>query len=112
MYAEVWSDPVVLQKLKTDFVVTALYTDDRTKLPESDWVVSTIDGRVKKTIGKKFNDLQISKFGTNALPLYAIVDADGNVLTSEPYYTYSSDIDDFLAFLEDGMKKYEDPNLD
>jgi thiol:disulfide interchange protein DsbD len=111
MYAEVWSDPVVLQKLKTKFIVTALYTDDRTKLPENEWVVSTIDGRVKNTIGKKFNDLQISKFGTNALPLYAIVDAEGNILTSEKYYTYSSNVEDFLSFLKDGIDNFEDRNL-
>lgn len=111
MYAEVWSDPVILEKLKTEFVVTALYTDDRTKLPEDEWVVSTIDGRVKKTMGKKFNDLQISKFGTNALPLYAIVDAEGNVLTSEKYYTYSSSVEDFLAFLEDGINNFEKRNI-
>lgn len=106
MYAKVWSDPVVLQKLKTEFIVTALYTDDRTKLPEADWVVSTVDGRIKNTIGKKFNDLQISKFGTNALPLYAIVDTEGNVITSEDYYTYSPDIENFIAFLEDGINNF------
>lgn len=111
MYAEVWSDPVVLEKLKTEFVVAALYTDDRTKLPEDEWVVSTIDGRVKKTMGKKFNDLQISKFGTNALPLYAIVDAEGNILTSEKYYTYSSSVEDFLAFLVDGMNNFGKSNI-
>ena len=112
MYAEVWSDPAVLQKLKTEFVVAALYTDDRTKLPEGDWVVSTIDGKVKKTIGKKFNDLQISKFGTNALPLYAIVDAEGNILTSEDYYTYSSNVENFLDFLKDGINNFKDRNID
>jgi thiol:disulfide interchange protein len=108
MYAEVWSDPLVLHKLKTEFVVAALYTDDRTILPETDWVVSSIDGRVKKTIGKKFNDLQISKFGTNALPLYAIIDAEGNILTSEDYYTYSSNVENFLDFLENGINNFED----
>ncbi len=106
MYAEVWSDPVVLQKLKTEFIVAALYTDDRTKLAKEDWVVSTIDGREKNTLGKKFNDLQISKFGTNALPLYAIVDAEGNILTTEKYYTYSSNVENFLAFLEDGLRNF------
>ena len=112
MYAEVWSDPLVLHKLKTDFIVTALYTDDRTKLPETDWVVSAIDGRVKNTIGKKFNDLQISKFGTNALPLYAIVDAEGNVLTSDKYYTYSSDVEKFLSFLENGIHNFNARNFE
>jgi thiol:disulfide interchange protein DsbD len=104
MYAEVWSDTKVLNKLKTEFIVAALYTDDRTKLPEDEWIISTIDGKVKNTIGKKFNDLQITKFNSNALPLYAIVDAQGKILTLEKYYTYSPDIEGFLKFLEEGIK--------
>jgi len=106
MYAEVWSDSKVLAKLRNDFVIAVLYTDDRTKMPESDWVTSDLDGKVKKTIGKKFNDLQISKFGTNALPLYAIVDPDGKILTSEKYYTYSPDVDAFILFLDEGIRNF------
>ena len=106
MYAEVWSDSRVLGSLQNDFVIAVLYTDDRTKLPESDWVTSSLDGKVKKTVGKKFNDLQISKFGSNALPLYAIVDPNGEILTSAKYYTYSSDIDGFLQFLEEGKYNF------
>jgi len=34
MYEQVWSDPKVLEILKNDFVIVALYTDDRTKLSE------------------------------------------------------------------------------
>jgi len=57
-------------------------------------------------MGKKFNDLQITKFGSNALPLYAIVDPNGNILTSEDYYTYSSDINAFILFLEEGKNNF------
>jgi len=103
MYAEVWSDPRVLEKLRNDFVIAVLYTDDRTKLAEEDWVTSKVDGKVKNTVGKKFNDLQIEKFGSNALPLYAIVDAQGNIATDVSSYAYSSDVDAFLDFLEDGL---------
>ena len=108
MYAEVWSDPRVLNKLRNDFVIAVLYTDDRTKLPEIEWVTSTIDKKVKNTIGKKFNDLQVTMFGSNALPLYAIVDARGNILTSEEYYTYSSNVEEFLEFLDSALDKKAD----
>ena len=37
-------------------------------LPENEWITSTLDGKVKKTIGKLNEDLEISKFKTNALP--------------------------------------------
>ena len=108
MYAEVWSDPRVLNKLKNNFIIAVLYTDDRTKLPENEWFTSSVDGKVKNTIGKKFNDLQVAKFRSNALPLYAIVDAQGNVLTSEEYYTYSPNIEAFLKFLDDALNKKTD----
>ena len=33
--AKVWSDPEVLKRLQNDYVIIALYTDDRTRLPEN-----------------------------------------------------------------------------
>src|SRR5574344_2966636 len=38
MESRVWSDPTVLCMLKNDFVIVALYTDDKSKLDEKDWV--------------------------------------------------------------------------
>lgn len=56
MEARVWSDPKVLQRLRNDFVIIALYVDDKTPIPENEWVISSYDGKVKKTIGKKYAD--------------------------------------------------------
>lgn len=100
MYAEVWSDPRVLNILREKFIVVALYTDDKTKLPESKWITSTIDGKVKNSIGKLNQDIQISRFNSNALPLYAIVDGNGNDL-SPSYYTYNPSVENFIKWLED-----------
>ena len=80
MDARVWSDPGVQQRLRDNFVLVALYVDDRTKLPENEIFVSKVDGKEKKTIGKKNEDIEISMFNTNTLPLYAIVDPDGKPL--------------------------------
>jgi thiol:disulfide interchange protein len=103
MYSEIWSDPRVLQMLRNEFIIVALYTDDRTKLPEEEWITSTSDNKVKSTIGKKNQDLEITRFRSNALPLYAIVDANGNDLT-KTYYTYDPDVDKFLTWLEMGTR--------
>jgi thiol:disulfide interchange protein DsbD len=105
MEANVWSDPAVLEKLRNDFIIVALYTDDRTKLPENEWYTSDNDGKVKKTIGRVNEDYQISKFGTNAIPLYAVVDHEGNLLT-EDHYGYDPDISEFLNYLEEGKNKF------
>jgi thiol:disulfide interchange protein len=103
MYSEVWSDPRVLKKLQDEFIVVALYTDDKTRLPENEWITSSVDGRVKNTIGKKNQDFQISRFNSNALPLYAIVDGNGNDLTKE-YYTYDPGVEKFLQWLTNGSR--------
>jgi thiol:disulfide interchange protein len=103
MYAEVWSDPRVLQLLKDKFIIVALYTDDRTKLPETEWITSKVDGKVKNSMGKKNQDFQITRFNSNALPLYTIVDADGKDLTSS-YYTYDPSVEKFIKWLDGGIR--------
>jgi len=97
MEASVWSDPEVLNTLRNDFVIVALYTDDRTKLPESEWFTSEVDGREKKTIGQQNIDFEITRFRTNTIPLYVIMDADGNVL-GEPRGT-DLDVQSYLGWL-------------
>ncbi|MGE5428689.1 MAG: cytochrome c biogenesis protein CcdA, partial [Methylococcaceae bacterium] len=74
MEANVWSDTRVLERLRNNFVVIALYVDDKTTLPQSEWVTSTYDGKVKKTLGKKYADFQISRYGVNAQPYYVLLD--------------------------------------
>lgn len=106
MEANVWSDPKVLKRLREDFIVVALYVDDKTKIPEDEWVTSTYDGKVKKTIGKKYADLQITKFGVNAQPFYVLMGHDGEVL-AQPR-AYDLDVNAFVDFLETGIKNFRE----
>ena len=98
MEAAVWSDPQVLRVLREDYVIVALYTDDRTKLPESEWYTSEVDGKVKKTIGQQNIDFEIANFRTNTIPLYVIMDADGNVV-GEPKGT-DLNVASYLSWLK------------
>ncbi len=102
MYAGVWSDPRVLQLLREQFIIVALYTDDKTKLPENEWL-TTEDGKVKNTMGRKNQEIQRTRFNSNALPLYALVDGNGKNLTAD-YFTYSTDVEKFLAWLRKGIQ--------
>ncbi len=104
MEAKVWSDPRVLERLRDDFVIIGLYVDDRTKLPENEWVTSKVDGKVKKTIGKVNADLQVEMFQMNSQPYYAIVDQDGNSLVKP--MGHDLDISTFIEFLDAGKKAY------
>ena len=104
MEAKVWSDPEVLRRLRENFVIIALYVDDRTQVPENEWITSAIDGKVKKTIGKINEDLEISKFKTNALPLYVITDHEGNPLNT-PMPT-NLNIDEYKDWLDEGVTMF------
>ena len=107
MEANVWSDPKVLQILRNNYVLVAMYVDDkRIVLPEDEWYTSTYDGKVKKTLGAQNFDFQKSKFNVNAQPYYVLMGLDGNVL-AQPR-AYNLDIDAFVAFLEAGIQNFKD----
>jgi thiol:disulfide interchange protein len=106
MEAVVWSDPQVLNRLKNDFVVVALYVDDKTELPETEWYTSKVDNKVKKTIGKQNADLQIANLNNNAQPFYILLGDDERVLAWPKAYDKS--IPGFVDFLESGKKKYKE----
>ena len=106
MEATVWSDPRVLQRLRNDYVIIALYVDDKTTLPESEWITSAYDGKVKKTIGKKYADFQISRFGVNAQPYYVLLDHNGHLLVDPKAYDLNPD--HFVQFLDEGLKKFRE----
>lgn len=105
MEANVWSDPRVLKKLRENFIITALYVDDKTELPKDEWITSKIDGKIKTSIGKKFADFQISRFNVNAQPYYVLLDTSGNLLTQPR--AYDLDIDGFIQFLDEGLKNFK-----
>jgi len=102
MEAAVWSDPEVLNTLRNDYVIVALYTDDRTKLPEAEWYTSEVDGKVKKTIGQQNIDYEIDMFQTNTIPLYVKMDAEGNVIGT-PKGT-DLDVQSYLGWLKETGK--------
>ncbi|MFA8436769.1 MAG: cytochrome c biogenesis protein CcdA [Marinifilaceae bacterium] len=104
MEANVWSDPQVLKRLQEDYVVIAMYVDDKTTLPEEEWIVSTYDGKTKKTLGKKNADFQISRYNVNAQPYYCLLDVNGNDL-SQPR-AYDLDVNKFVEFLDKGKSNF------
>jgi thiol:disulfide interchange protein len=104
MEARVWSDPQVLRRLQEEYVVVALYVDDKKELPESEWYTSSYDKKVKKTIGKQNADLQITAFNNNAQPYYVLMDPSGRLLTEPVSYTLN--VQEFVNFLDRGLKEF------
>lgn len=100
----VWSQPEVLKRLQDDFVVVALYVDDKTELPETEWYVSKYDGEEKRSIGDQNADLQIVKFNNNAQPYYCLITPNGELL-HEPV-AFNTDVAAFVKFLDTAKAKY------
>lgn len=103
MEARVWADPTVLSILRNDYVVVALYTDDKKQLPESEWV-TTDNGKVLKSLGKINAHYALKRFGVNAQPYYVLQGDNGEILTAPR--GYDLDVDGFVRFLNDGLEAY------
>ena len=103
MEANVWSDPNVQKLLRDNYVIIALYVDDKKQLPESEWV-TTADGKVRKTLGKINASFQIERFGINAQPYYVLLDNTGKPLVTPR--SYDLNVNGFINFLESGLKAY------
>ena len=103
MEANVWSNPDVLEILRNDVIIATLYIDDRTELPENEQVVSTIDGKVKNTLGRKLRDYQVSRYNVASQPFYVLVDANEQSLTTP---VAECSVEAFLTFLKSGIESY------
>ena len=104
MEARVWSDPTVQQILRDEYVIVALYTDDKMTLPESDWVTAE-NGKVLKSLGKVNANYALTRFGVNAQPYYVLQGKDGKILTEPRGYDLS--VDGFVKFLRQGVEEYK-----
>ncbi|RZL46004.1 MAG: DUF255 domain-containing protein [Pedobacter sp.] len=105
MEARVWSDKRVLKKLKEDYIVVSLYTDDKTSLPEEEQFYSQILKTQVNTIGKKFQHLQAERFGTIAQPYYVLLDTEEKELVSPPIGV-EFNIDAYLGYLDKGLSEF------
>ncbi len=107
MEANVWSDKEVLKRLREDYVMLALYTDDRHELPKSEWYEAEQAGKKIqiRTIGDLYADYQIQKFQINAQPYYCLIDSNENLLV--PPKDYDLKVANFVAFLDEGKKAFQ-----
>lgn len=103
MEARVWSDPEVLAILRNDYVIVALYSDDKKVLPENEWV-TTESGKVLKSLGKINSRYALTTYGVNAQPYYVLQGRGGKMLV--PPRGYDLSVPGFVAFLRSGLEAY------
>ena len=101
MEQRVWSDPVALAILRNDFVICALYVDDKYKLAEEDWVTDASNGKVYKDLGRVNSYIARERFNVNAQPNYVLLSPEGEILV--PTHSYDLSVDNFIKFLKSGI---------
>ena len=101
MESRVWSDPQVLDILRNEYVIVALYTDDKTRLGKDEWV-ETENGDILKDLGRVNSYIARTRFGVNAQPNYVLLSPDGELLA--PVRGYDLSIPGFIEFLESGLE--------
>ena len=104
MESRVWSDPTVYSMLSNDYVIVALYSDDKQKLDKEDWVTDAETGKVYKDLGRANSYLARTLWNVNAQPNYVLLSPDGDVLV--PVRGYDLSIEGFIAFLQSGLDAY------
>ncbi len=104
MESRVWSDPQVLSMLKNDFIIVALYSDDKQKLPKDKYVTDAETGKVYKDLGRANSYIARTKWNVNAQPNYVLLSPEGEMLV--PVRGYDLSIPGFVAFLQSGLDAY------
>ena len=103
MENRVWSDREVFTMLRDEFILVALFTDDKSALKEEDWV-TTDTGKVLKELGAANAYTALQRFGVNGKPNYVILDEEGTPLS--PVRGYDLSVSGFVAFLRQGLDAY------
>ena len=103
--AKVWRDPDIRKKFSEEFVMTALYVDDKTieLLPEDR--IKDDNGKDITMLGKKNMYISQKLYKENSQPCYFIIDEDGSVLAGPTYYEL--DAKKYMEFLNRGIKAYQ-----
>ena len=109
MESRVWSDPTVYGMLQNDFVIVALYSDDKQKLDKEDWVTDAETGKVYKDLGRANSYTARTLWNVNAQPNYVLLSPDGEMLV--PVRGYDLSIEGFVNFLQSGLDAYKAPAL-
>jgi thiol:disulfide interchange protein DsbD len=102
MEARVWSDERVMKLLEKDYIICALYVDDKTKLSKEDYYVSQ-NGITLKELGTKNLTIATERWGAAQQPAYVLLTPDGEEMLASSPLGYETDIDAFVNYLKQGL---------
>ncbi|MEL6654480.1 MAG: thioredoxin family protein, partial [Bacteroidota bacterium] len=100
-----WVDPSVMQMITQEYILISLYTDDRTKLPES---YIREDGSKVRSVGDKWIGYQIDNYKSNAQPYYALLDHDlQNLVAPKGFANPPVNIPEYEEFFRTGLEAFK-----
>lgn len=107
MEEQVWTQPEVSTLINNKFILVSLYVDDRKKLPPQErFTYKFADGKEKEIVkeGDKWATFQSENFGQVTQPLYAVLNADGKLMTYPIGYT--PNVKKYVDWLNCGLKAF------
>lgn len=99
--SKIWLDPSIKPLLQDSLIIVSLYVDDRTPLPLREQKYSKALQAKMTTVGMKWSDYEITHYNQITQPLYVLIDADGNDISSPK--GYESDVNLYKQFLTKGI---------
>ena len=102
----VWEDRRVRNKFAEEFVVVALYVDDKNIQLAPEDQIKDQDGDPIVDLGGKNMFIQNTIYKENSQPCYFIVGPEGEVLNGPIYYELN--VEKYLEFLDAGVKAYQE----
>ena len=108
MEEKVWTNTVVDDLMRNEFVVVSLYVDERRSLPIAEQTIYTFPDSTEKaiiTVGDKWSTFQTENFGATSQPQYAIINANERALTKTKFYTPNAR--EFISWLRCGLAAHK-----
>ncbi|MDX2283031.1 MAG: thioredoxin family protein [Bacteroidia bacterium] len=99
-----WIDPEIKRLITEEYVLISLYTDDRAALPEP--VMSQDGSRKLRSVGDRWLQYEIDQYGSNAQPLYVLLDHDQTLLAPPTGYNPPLNLEAYRAFFRSGVEAY------
>jgi thiol:disulfide interchange protein DsbD len=98
-----WVDPDLRRLITEEFVLISLYTDDQERLPA---IEKTASGKKLRTVGDKWIQHEIDTYGSNAQPLYVLLDHDQTLLAQPTGFSPPLDVAAYRDLFEAGLTEF------
>jgi len=99
-----WPDADIRRLITEEYVLISLYTDDSERLPE---IEKDANGKKLRTVGDKWISYELSKYNSNAQPLYVLMDHDKSLLAQPTGYNPPLDIEAYKVFFQKGLAEFK-----